>query len=87
MTDLLQKELKAQEERAIEMGGHLRNFAETFDLQDDEERHRLRRVAAAFIEEQTKYEYMKLQAASQNPPQSPFNKGGSEAGGFAGAAA
>ncbi|MBI5167770.1 MAG: hypothetical protein HY998_08590 [candidate division NC10 bacterium] len=89
-------EMEEQRKKAIEMGGHLKDLAATYDLEDDQERHLLKCLAQAYVNEQTRYEYMKLQAdmantpgpvETQNPPQFPFDKGGSEAGGFTGAAA
>ena len=86
MTEVLKK-VEEQRNKAIEMGGHLKDLAATYNLEDDLERRLLKMLCEAYSQEQTRYEYMKLQAGHQNPPQSPFCKGGSEAGGFEGAAA
>jgi len=56
------KDLEKQKKYTIEMGGHLKHFAETYDMDDDQERHNLRLVCEAYAQEQTKYENMKMQA-------------------------
>lgn len=67
MTDRLQRQMDEQRRLAVDMGKHLKDFAATYDLEDDKERHHLRQVATAYVDEQTRYEYMKLQATSQSP--------------------
>lgn len=68
MVERLVKELENQRKLAMDMGVHLKEFAATYDMNDDKERHHLRLVAAAYIDEQTRYEYMKLQSHPQTSP-------------------
>ena len=82
MTEILEK-VEEQRNKAIEMGGHLKDLAATYNMEDDLERHLLKMLCEAYAQEQTRYEYMKLQAASSTTPAPPY-QGGEP---FAGAAA